>query len=118
LTIEKYHETENIESACGLDLGSMWQTADWNDILAYSQAGNSIEVFVSALALTENNIYWVTYNGEGWYSGQRHYYIEFHNHNLPNGFFSHADIDNHYIDLGSWYGLEAEILCYQNLPLP
>jgi hypothetical protein len=114
LTIKKYHETDNLESACGQELGSMWRIADWNDILAYSQAGNSIEGFVSALALKEITIYLVTNNGESWYSGQRHYYMEFHNHNLPSGFWSHADIDNHYIDLGSWYGLEAEILCYKS----
>jgi hypothetical protein len=114
LTIEDYHETDNIESVCGLELGQMWQIADWNDILAYYQAGKSIESFVSTLALTENSIYLVTNNGERLYSGQRHYFIELHNHNLPNSFLSHADIDNHYIDLGSWYGLEAKVLCYKN----
>jgi hypothetical protein len=113
LTIEKYHETDNIESACGLELGSMWRLADWNDLLAYSQTGNSIEAFVSALALKKNTVYLITNNGERWYSRGRHYYIELHNHILPNGFFSHADIDNHYIDLGSWSGLNAEILCYK-----
>ena len=113
LTSEKFHETDDLGPECDQELGSTWRVADWNDILAYTQAGNSIEGFVSTLSLKEETIYLLTYNGERWYRELRHYYIEFHNHNLPPGFLDHANIDNHYIDLGSWYGLEAQILCYR-----
>lgn len=66
------------------------------------------------IALTENTSYLVTNNGERWYSEQRHYFTEPHNHNLPDGWLSHADIGDHYIHLGFWHGLEAEILCYKS----
>jgi hypothetical protein len=118
LTTEKYQETDNIEFACGLEYGSDWRIADWTDISAYVQEGNSIETFVSTLALVERSSYLVTKDGERWYSGERHYFMEPHNHNLPDGWLSHADIDDHYIDLGSWHGIELEVLCYNSETLP
>jgi hypothetical protein len=114
LTGEKYHETDaGIESACSLELGSTWKTADWNDISAYSQGGNSIQDLVSTLVLSANTPYLVTYNEEGWFSTQRHYIFELHDHTLPRGWLSHQEIDDHYVDLGSWYGLDAQILCHK-----
>jgi hypothetical protein len=114
LTVAKYPETGDLGSACSLEFGSTWQIADWMDVIEYSQAGNSAEVIVSTLALTANNPYWVTYNEQGWFSAQRHYFLEFHNHILPGGFLAHEEIDNHYLDLGSWYGLQVPVLCHNH----
>jgi hypothetical protein len=111
LTNKKYHETDDFSSACSDELGSQWRTADWNDFLLQSQAGNSITDVISTLALAKNTPYLLTYNGESWYNGQRHYFLEFHDHVLPGGWLSHANIDDHYIDLGSWYGLDSQVLC-------
>jgi hypothetical protein len=115
LTDERFHETEDIGPVCALELDPRWRIADWNDILAYYQVGNSIEAFASTLALTEDNLYLVTYNGERWFNALRHYFIAFHNHNLPIGFLAHADIADHFIDLGSWHGLEAQVLCFLSI---
>jgi hypothetical protein len=111
LTNKKYHETDDFSSACSEELGSLWRTADWNDFLHHSQAGNSIPDLISTLALVKNTPYLLTYNGEGWYTGNRHYFLELHNHILPGGWLSHANIDDHYIDLGSWYGSDSQVLC-------
>jgi len=111
LTNKTYHETDDFSSACSQELGSSWRTADWNDFLQQSQAGNSIPDIISTLALEKNTPYLLTYNGEGWYDGQRHYFLEFHNHILPGGWLSHANIEDHYIDLGSWDGLDSQVLC-------
>jgi hypothetical protein len=111
LTVEKYHETDNLEFACGLEQGSGWRMADWQDILDYAEGGGGIEALSSALGLQEDTSYFVSLDGQRWYSGERHYLIELHKHNLPDGWLSHADIDDHYLDLGSWYGLESQVLC-------
>jgi hypothetical protein len=113
LTTEKFTEAEDIEAACVQEFGRNWRTADWNDIVDYYQAVGSLETFVSALGLIKTSDYLLTNNGEFWFSEERQYFIELHIHNLPPGFFSHADVDDHYIDLGSWYGIEAKVLCHE-----
>jgi hypothetical protein len=49
--------------------------------------------------------------GNRWWSGNRHYWVERHNHVVPNGWLVHDQIDNHFIDLGSWYSISLRILC-------
>ncbi|MCK4736013.1 MAG: hypothetical protein KAT65_26395, partial [Methanophagales archaeon] len=45
------------------------------------------------------------------WSGRRHYFMTRHDHNCPGSFLVHDDIENHFIDLGSWYNLEMHVLC-------
>jgi hypothetical protein len=113
LTRNTYAETDALENKCSLALGEGWRLADWQDIRDYVQAGNAIESFAAALALEANSPYLVTYQGERWHTEQRHYLIEWHDHNLPDGWLSHEDINRHYLDLGSWFDLEASLLCYR-----
>ena len=105
-------ETGDIDGACVAALGPGWRTADWNDIVEFIEAPHAITDFVAKLG--DFTQLWVTYNANGWYSEQRHYFIEVHEGELPEGWLSHADIDEHFLDLGSWYDLELSVLCYQS----
>jgi hypothetical protein len=113
LTRKMYTEMDaELETACAQALGAEWRTADWDDIVEYVQSGNVIQDLAAELKLEENISYWATFEGESWYSDQRHYFIEMHNHNLPDGWLSHAEIDDHFLDLGSWYDIEASVICF------
>ncbi len=110
LTLKTFAETDPIEEACAAALGPDWRLADWLDIQEFYQESGSLEAFITAL---EGQVsFFLTFDGERWYSEQRHYYAEIHQGELPDGWLSHADLDNHSIDLGSWFGLEAPLLCY------
>ncbi len=110
LTIKTFAETDEIEMACTEALGGGWRLADWLDIQAFFQAEGSLDAFLAAMS--GQTSFLLSFEGERWYSEQRHYFGEIHEHNLPDGWLSHADIDEHNIDLGSWYGLEAPLLCF------
>lgn len=111
-TKSTYPETGEIVGACVEALGPGWRVADWNDISALAETDMPATAFVSELGDFEQ--LWVTFNGEEWYSQQRHYFIEVHKGDLPEGWLSHADLQDHYLDLGSWYDLELSVLCYQS----
>jgi len=110
LTIKTFSETDEIEDACGEALGSEWRLADWLDIQDFYQTEGSLDAFIAALE--GHTSFMLSFEGERWYSEQRHYFGEVHEHDLPDGWLSHADIDEHYIDLGSWSGLDAPLLCF------
>ena len=93
--------------------GEDYRLADWNDIVEYYNEGNDMEAFTS-LILGRTM---VSRNGDEFWSSNRHYFINISNHNTPSGFLVHAHIDNHLIDLGSWYN-DRYILAYTDNPVP
>ncbi|MCK9618042.1 MAG: hypothetical protein M0R21_09440 [Lentimicrobiaceae bacterium] len=108
-----YTETNNIEQAVVNEFGSNYRIADWNDIVSYCQS-NSPDQFINNLnwQLGEENSFIVIWNGQHFYNnGTRHFYISRFDHNKPIHYLAHDNIDNHHIDLGSWYGLNMPILC-------
>jgi hypothetical protein len=108
LTEQTYLETEDLASKARAEFGSDYEICDWNDLL---EDIAEIENICNELGIEDREVAFVTHDGNRWYNEQRHYYIERHNHNKPIGFLSHADIDNHFIDLGSWYNIRMPILC-------
>ena len=110
LTTNTFAETDEIEDACAAALGSDWRLADWLDILEFYDAEGTLDSFITSLGGKIS--FMLTFEGQRWYSEQRHYFVEVHQRNLPEGWLSHADIDDHLIDLGSWFGLDAPILCF------
>lgn len=112
ITKSIYAETDDIENACANALGPGWRTADWNDIREFVESGTPVSDFVSRLGNFSQ--LWVTYNGENWYSEQRRFFIETHEGQLPDGWLSHADIGEHFLDLGSWYDYNLSVLCFQS----
>ncbi|TWI71693.1 pre-peptidase [Desulfobotulus alkaliphilus] len=115
-TINKYNETEDNNQACKNEFGSAYRLADWNDVVAYYDSGKSMDVFFDRLAMPspesdDRRSLNVSRNGHVLYGSRRHYFITRHDHNLPGHYLSHANIDNHLIDLGSWDGAR-HALCY------
>jgi len=110
LTTKTFAETDELEGACEAALGPGWRLADWLDIQEFFDSEQSLDTFISTIQNQSNFL--VTYDTQRWYSEQRHYFVEIHEHSLPDGWLSHADIDDHYLDLGSWYGLDIPLLCF------
>lgn len=108
LTKNKYSGNSNINMAVQNEYGDNYRVADWNDIVKYS---GSIQQFVKSINLEEYKSAFVTFNGNRFWSSKRQYFISYHNHNKPSGYLAHENIDNYYISLGSWYNVNAYILC-------
>ena len=124
-------ETENHDAACKGQLGSSVRLADWNDIVAYYNGGGSLPSFSEGLklgvygeALAAGELageYRLSANGASiWPDWQahgldRHYFLARHDHSRPDYFLAHADLDNHHLSLGSWYGRGGYALCYGEL---
>ena len=110
-TINNYFETDNLEQAVVNEFGSNYRIADWNDVVSYCQ-NNSPTQFINNLNMQLNENLIVVWNGQHfWNNGTRHFFISRFDHNKPGNYLSHDNIDNHHIDLGSWYGLNMPILC-------
>ena len=112
ITTNKYLETADLDQAVKNELGNNYRIADWNDLKTYALT-HDIENWADQIGMTGDNItLWVTRNGQGFWDGdtQRHYIIERHDHNPPLYFLIHDDIDNNFIDLGSWFGIQIRIL--------
>ena len=59
--------------------------------------------------------YRVTMNGNLRWQGDRHYFVERHDHVIRPGFLDHDDINNQQLTLGSWSGRGGYAICYGNL---
>lgn len=104
-----YPETIDLEQAVANEFGPDYRIADWNDIVAYYNAGGSPETFREVCGQSAM----LTRNGEHFWSSYRHYFYDMSDRpgQTPfDSYLSHANIDNHIWDLGSWYGLSKKIL--------
>jgi hypothetical protein len=112
LTTNTYSETDNLEQAVLDEMGTGWRIADWNDLLAIS---NDIQNWANSMEIENGDGVLLIRDGNHFWSGNRHYFMRRHNHVVPGGWLVHDDIDDNFIDLGSWYGLDIPILCiYDN----
>lgn len=106
-------ENDDIEAVVHSEFGRDYRVADWNDVTAYCRA-NSAAQFIGLIpgAFGLQNSIMVKWNGQGFWSGDptRHFFITRFDHDLPGYYLSHDNIENHYIDLGSWYGLSQPVL--------
>ena len=111
----------NIE--CSTQLGSTARLADWNDIVSFYNNGGSLDDFKTQLRIADwgsglvgnelSGSYRISRNGNEIWSGNRHYLVSRHDHSKPGNYLAHANIDNHNLSLGSWYGNGGYALCYQ-----
>lgn len=135
VSYQKFHvvahnldETEDLKAECKAQLGAGVRLADWNDILAYSEAGGSMADFIAELKIPleyvnsqdiepiPNTAYRISWNGElRWQNGNRHYFFARHDHVKRAGFLAHDNIDNYLLSLGSWFGRGGFALCYGDL---
>ena len=103
--------------ACLEEYGNLYRIADWIDIKnAYIKKDKSTlhKQFVTLGFKHEDNSKGknlaVARNGNELFTGSRHYYISYHNHNRPGHYLAHDNINNFEVSLGSWHG-DFHILC-------
>lgn len=108
VTAGKYSETADLGDVIKNEFGDNYRLADWNDILAYS---DDIQSWAKSVGMEHGDSYLVSRNGERFWSGKRHYFITRHDHNCPGNWLVHDHIDDHFIDLGSWYDMKKQVLC-------
>lgn len=108
VTVGKYSGTADLDQVIKNEFGNDYRLADWNDVLAYS---DDIQNWASSIGMEHGDSYLISRDGNRFWSGRRHYFMTRHDHNCPGSFLVHDDIDNHLIDLGSWYDLEMHVLC-------
>jgi len=106
LTSGSYSETVNFQNVIRRDLGGNYTMADWNDLKRIP----NIDVWISCMQLRREQSFMVTRNGNPIFSGKRQYNVQyFPTGRIPAGFLIHDKIDNK-LFLGSWYGLNTNIL--------
>ena len=121
------HELDEFQdhgAECRSQLGGDFRLADWNDIVAYYDGGGSLTAFTAGLGMSLvgrepgpgeiASWYRISRDGREIFSGRRHYFVERHDHNRPAHFGAHANLDNFYLSLGSWYGTGGWALCYRD----
>lgn len=112
MTTQKYLSTVDLDQVIQNEFGNDYRLADWNDVSQYCQA-HSANQFVTLLSwpVGEPNSLLVTQNGlHYWNNTTRHFYITRFDHNITLGYLSHANIENHFIDLGSWSNITMAVL--------
>ncbi|MCJ7448112.1 MAG: hypothetical protein MUO72_10485 [Bacteroidales bacterium] len=113
-TQDYYNETEPLNSIVTELYGSNYRIADWNDLVNYSQT-HDISAWADSIGMLKSSSYGflVTRDGSHYWSGNRHYWIDRHDGVVPYNWLVHATINNHFIDLGSWYSIKLRLLCYR-----
>ena len=106
ILIGGFNENQNLDSIILFKLGTTYRIADFQDLKKII----SIEDWASDLKLNPDSLYIVTYNGER-FTKNRQYFIKVLNHYVPDNFLLHDQLDSNFIGLGSWYNLDANILC-------
>ena len=105
VTPTKYSIYDDLDGVCKNTFGQNYRLADWNDIVTHYNNGAPPDDI-----LAEGHVF-VSRNGDEFWSGDRHYIGSRNNHSPHPGYLSHANIDNHLFDLGSWYS-DYCVLCY------
>jgi len=108
ITSGKYNERENLDQMIRMEFGDQYRLADWNDIISFS---TNIEEWSDSIGLVagEENSLLISNDGYRiWLS--RQYYISRFNHTKPRGFLAHGSINNDFVCLGSWFGLNNHAL--------
>lgn len=110
MTSKTYSEKEDLNQAVFTEFGNEYRMADWSDLLLMH---NVIEELVRDMNMDSGGkrSVLITYYQKQFYSSNRHYFAAYHNHKKPPNFMAHKNIDNYYISLGSWHGLNYYILC-------
>ncbi|MBN2411364.1 M23 family metallopeptidase [candidate division KSB1 bacterium] len=108
ITSEKYNEKQDLDQMIKNEFGDNYRLADWNDILTFS---TNIEEWADSLGLGEGeeNSLLISNDGYRIWLG-RQYYISRFNFNKPREYLAHDSINNNFVCLGSWTGLNRHVL--------
>jgi murein DD-endopeptidase MepM/ murein hydrolase activator NlpD len=108
ITSGKYNERQDLDQMIQNEFGDHYRLADWNDILALS---NNIEEWADSVGLAEGIESALMISNDGyriWLS--RQYFISRFNHQKPRHVLAHDSINDDFICLGSWFGLNMPVL--------
>jgi hypothetical protein len=108
ITSGKYNEKEDLDQMIIKEFGNQYRLADWNEILPFSE---NIEEWADSVGLVEGEENSLLISNEGYriWLG-RQYYIRRFNHKKPDHFLEFGSIDNNFVCLGSWFGLNYHVL--------
>ncbi len=104
-------DTDDILAEIQADYGPAATLAEWNDIsVEFGSSVESIRQFMDDVGMTDylddgsGGVYWVTYNGDEFWTEQRHYHATRQNGNSYGWFLYHDEIQGNQMALGSWWG--------------
>lgn len=129
-TKNAYWETGDVVNACQNEFGPNYRLADWNDIIWFKNSGGTLDAFFIEIGMAPYNVanygnyyqsnsytkdsFLVSMNGQRfWNGGNRHFFIQRHDHIRPSDWAIHGTIDNNLIDLGSWYSIYFRVVCFK-----
>ncbi len=105
ITYGTYTETDDLVAAIQNEFGMNYSIADWNDL----QGITEIEGWIACMELPEDQTFMLTRDGEYYYGGIRQYLVHYSSDGIPYpNYLVHDQIGPLY--LGSWYGLNQQIL--------
>ena len=104
LTSSTYSETDNLIEAIQNEFGSNYTIADWNDLENISD----INAWIICMGFPEDQSFMLTRDGNYFYSGNRQYFVRYSTDGVGSNWLIHDQIGDLY--LGSWYGLDYNIL--------
>ena len=110
LSSGQHSEKENLAEKIRIEFGNNYTVADWADLKSIQ----NIDLWISCMGLKKGQTFMVTKNGNFKTDGTRQYYVHYSPSGLPySGFEVHDQISNK-LFLGSWYGLNQNILFKTN----
>ena len=108
ITSGKYNENEDLDQVIIKEFGDTYRLADWKDILPLS---TNIEEWADSIGLKEGEENSLLISNDGyrkWLS--RQFYVSRFNHKKPRNYMAHGSVNNDFICLGSWLGLNNYVL--------
>jgi hypothetical protein len=104
----RYNEKQDLDQMIIDEFGDHYRSADWDDILAFSR---SIEEWADSIALGEGNENALIISNDGYriWLG-RQYFVSRFNNQRPGVFLAHDSINDDFVCLGSWFGLNMHVL--------
>jgi hypothetical protein len=106
-----YADTDDLDAACRAEFGADALLADWSDVKGIPVASLSNWLVDVGLTSYDADELYLASGGQRLWQAPRHFFIAWHDHKPVSGFLTHDTIDDHLIDLGSWYGWKRRVLC-------
>jgi murein DD-endopeptidase MepM/ murein hydrolase activator NlpD len=109
ITSGRYSEKNNLDQMIVNEFGDSFRLADWKDIMTFSE---KIQEWADSIGLVIDegeNALMVSNDGYRIWNS-RQFIISRFDHNKPKHYLSHDAINDDFVCLGSWYGLNMHIL--------
>ena len=116
VTTGMYSDTVDLNQAVKNEFGNEYRVADWNDIKNYN--GGNTQYWANGIGMNHGDYYFVTWNGQSFYGGNRHYFITRFDGTVDSNYLVHDQLGNNLITLGSWYGIQERVLAFRNPQSP